>query len=106
MGFWLIPLLKVSITFDPFMYLTLPLPVNKKWRHEIYYIPWDTNQVHVKVPVELNRDASFRDLRALLGRWTGANPDNVHNQPFVNVASLILDVHTAPYPRDIFSPLL
>jgi ubiquitin carboxyl-terminal hydrolase 4/11/15 len=63
------------------MYLTLPLPVNKKWRHEIYYIPWDTDQIHVKVPVELNRDASFRDLRTLLGRWMGTNPDNVHSHP-------------------------
>src|SRR5260370_28012017 len=43
-------------------------------RHEIYYIPWDTDKTHVKVPVELNREASFRDLRALLGRWMGANP--------------------------------
>ncbi|KAI9511390.1 hypothetical protein F5148DRAFT_1171203 [Russula earlei] len=68
---------KVSITFDPFMYLTLPLPVNKKWRHEIYYIPWDADKIHVKIPVELNRDASFRDLRALLGRWMGTNPDNM-----------------------------
>lgn len=74
-------MLQVSITFDPFMYLTLPLPVNKKWRHEIYYIPWDTSKMHVKVPVELNRDSTFRDLRNLLGRWMGANPDNVHNQP-------------------------
>ncbi|KAI0272603.1 hypothetical protein BC834DRAFT_817600 [Gloeopeniophorella convolvens] len=68
---------KISITFDPFMYLTLPLPVNKKWQHEVYYIPWDTKKTHVKVPVELNRDATFRDLRALLGRWMGANPDNL-----------------------------
>ena len=83
----LTPLLQVSITFDPFMYLTLPLPVNKKWRHEIYYIPWDTNKIHVKVPVELNRDASFRDLRALLGRWMGTNPDNVHNN-FTTLMSL------------------
>jgi ubiquitin carboxyl-terminal hydrolase 4/11/15 len=77
----LIPLSQVSITFDPFMYLTLPLPVNKKWRHEIYYIPADTSKMHVKVPVELNRDSTFRDLRNLLGRWMGANPDNVHNKP-------------------------
>ncbi|KAF8273104.1 hypothetical protein EI94DRAFT_1769417 [Lactarius quietus] len=68
---------KVSITFDPFMYLTLPLPINKKWRHEIYYIPWDTNKTHVKIPVELSRDATFRDLRALLGRWMNTNPDNL-----------------------------
>ncbi|KAJ8518564.1 hypothetical protein ONZ45_g4395 [Pleurotus djamor] len=57
---------KVSITFDPFMYLTLPLPVDKKWRHTVYYIPWDTSKPHVKVPIELGRDSSFKDLRALL----------------------------------------
>lgn len=40
---------KVSITFDPFMYLTLPLPVEKKWSHTIYYIPWDQAKPHVEV---------------------------------------------------------
>ncbi|KAJ6620618.1 hypothetical protein B0H10DRAFT_2021101 [Mycena sp. CBHHK59/15] len=68
---------KVSITFDPFMYLTLPLPVQKKWKHNIFYVPWDLSKPHVKVPVELGRDASFRDLRQLLGRWMGAPPDNL-----------------------------
>ncbi|KAF7370332.1 hypothetical protein MSAN_00664600 [Mycena sanguinolenta] len=68
---------KVSITFDPFMYLTLPLPIQKKWKHSIYYVPWDVNKPHVKVPVEIGRDASFKDLRQLLGRWMGAPPDNL-----------------------------
>ncbi|KAF7356342.1 hypothetical protein MVEN_00966500 [Mycena venus] len=67
---------KVSITFDPFMYLTLPLPVQKKWKHSIFYVPWDVSKPHVKVPVEIGRDASFKDLRQLLGRWMGAPPDN------------------------------
>lgn len=40
---------KVSITFDPFMYLTLPLPVNKKWFGSIYYMPWDTTASILKV---------------------------------------------------------
>jgi len=40
---------KVSITFDPFMYLTLPLPIQKKWKHSVYYIPWDLKKPHVKV---------------------------------------------------------
>ena len=40
---------KVSITFDPFMYLTLPLPVNKKWTGSIYYMPWDTIEATLKV---------------------------------------------------------
>ncbi|KZT63497.1 cysteine proteinase [Daedalea quercina L-15889] len=68
---------KVSITFDPFMYLTLPLPIQKKWRHDIYYIPWDMSKPHVKVPIEINRDASFKELRQLLGRWVGAEPDHL-----------------------------
>ncbi len=30
-----------------------------------------------QVPVELNRDASFKELRALLGRWMDAEANNV-----------------------------
>jgi hypothetical protein len=41
--------LQVSITFDPFMYLTLPLPVKKKWRHTIRYVPWDSERPHLQV---------------------------------------------------------
>ncbi|ESK97845.1 ubiquitin carboxyl-terminal hydrolase [Moniliophthora roreri MCA 2997] len=73
---------KVSITFDPFMYLTLPLPVQKKWRHSIFYIPWDLSKPHVKIPVEISRDSTFKDLRALLARWLSTpesivDPDNL-----------------------------
>ncbi|KAF9645869.1 UCH-domain-containing protein [Thelephora ganbajun] len=68
---------KVSITFDPFMYLTLPLPVNKKWTGSIYYMPWTTNEPILKIPVELPRDASFKELRKLLGRWMEVPPDNL-----------------------------
>ncbi|KAJ6464645.1 hypothetical protein C8R47DRAFT_1156028 [Mycena vitilis] len=68
---------KVSITFDPFMYLTLPLPITKKWKHNILYVPWDVNKPHLNIPVEIGRDASFKDLRQLLGRWMGVPPDNL-----------------------------
>ncbi|OSD02956.1 cysteine proteinase [Trametes coccinea BRFM310] len=68
---------KVSITFDPFMYLTLPLPVQKKWQHHVLYVPWDLEKPHVRVPVELDRHSTFKDLRQLMGRWMGANPDNL-----------------------------
>ncbi|KAF9245254.1 hypothetical protein BU15DRAFT_85597 [Melanogaster broomeanus] len=68
---------KVSITFDPFMYLTLPLPVTKKWKHTVFYVPWELSKNHVKVPVEIGRDATFKELRALLGRWMGAPPEKL-----------------------------
>lgn len=32
---------KVSIKFDPFMYLTLPLPSKAKWRHKVTFVPYD-----------------------------------------------------------------
>ena len=30
-----------------------------------------------QVPVEIGRDSTFKELRALLGRWMGALPENV-----------------------------
>lgn len=68
---------KVSITFDPFMYLTLPLPIQKKWSHSIFYVPWDNGKPHVKIPIEVNRNASFKEVRHLLGRWMEVDPDNL-----------------------------
>lgn len=59
------------------MYLTLPLPIVKKWRHDIYYVPWDSTKLNYRIPVEINRDASFRDVRVLLARWMGTEADNV-----------------------------
>jgi ubiquitin carboxyl-terminal hydrolase 4/11/15 len=59
------------------MYLTLPLPVHKKWRHEIHYIPADPMKMHVKVPIEIGGEVSFREVRQLLGRWMEVNPDHV-----------------------------
>jgi ubiquitin carboxyl-terminal hydrolase 4/11/15 len=40
---------KVSITFDPFMYLTLPLPVQRSWEHTVHWVPYDITKEHVKV---------------------------------------------------------
>ncbi|KAG8899363.1 CSN-associated deubiquitinating enzyme Ubp12 [Tulasnella sp. 403] len=61
---------KVSITFDPFMYLTLPLPVNKNWEHEIYVVTWDTR-------VHISRNSTFRDLKLLVSKWFNMNPDHL-----------------------------
>lgn len=61
------------------MYLTLPLPVQKKWVHKIFYVPWDVSQPHVKIHVEVNRSASFKEVRALIGRWMKTDPDNVRS---------------------------
>ncbi|KDQ06861.1 hypothetical protein BOTBODRAFT_60381 [Botryobasidium botryosum FD-172 SS1] len=68
---------KVSITLDPFMYLTLPLPVQKKWRHQVFLVPWDPSKPTEKVFVELPRHLSFKELKATIGRWREVNPENL-----------------------------
>ncbi|EIW79313.1 cysteine proteinase [Coniophora puteana RWD-64-598 SS2] len=68
---------KISITFDPFMYLTLPLPITKKWRGTVYYVPWDTERPHYKVLVEVGRDSSFKELRNQVGKYMNTPPENL-----------------------------
>lgn len=43
------------------MYLTLPIPVTKKWKHIVEYIPWDVSRPHVKV--ELLLAIRIKELR-------------------------------------------
>lgn len=62
---------KVSITFDPFMYLTLPLPVDRRWSHAINFVPLSPKEKALTVPVDLHANSSVRDIKNLLGRWLG-----------------------------------
>ncbi|KAJ1299573.1 hypothetical protein OPQ81_002539 [Rhizoctonia solani] len=68
---------KVSITFDPFMYLTLPLPVTKTWRHVVHYVPWDIRKTPLAVEIEVPKDSSYGYLKKLFGRWFGVEPENL-----------------------------
>ncbi|KAG9093044.1 CSN-associated deubiquitinating enzyme Ubp12 [Ceratobasidium sp. UAMH 11750] len=67
---------KISITFDPFMYLTLPLPITKTWRHIIHYVPWDSNKPPLAVQIEVPKDSSYGYLKKLFGRWFNVDPEN------------------------------
>jgi ubiquitin carboxyl-terminal hydrolase 4/11/15 len=33
--------------------------------------------MYEKIPVEISRDASFKELKNMIGRWMGTQPDNV-----------------------------
>ncbi|CAE6440910.1 unnamed protein product [Rhizoctonia solani] len=68
---------KVSITFDPFMYLTLPLPVTKTWRHIIHWVPWDMRKTPLAVDIEVPKDSSYGYLKKLFGRWFAVDPENL-----------------------------
>ncbi|AOA63771.1 Ubiquitin carboxyl-terminal hydrolase 12 [Komagataella phaffii CBS 7435] len=52
---------KISITFDPFNDLTLPLPVDKKWYHQIIFFP-ETGYPKA-LDVELDKSSTFDHLK-------------------------------------------
>ncbi|KAG9088186.1 CSN-associated deubiquitinating enzyme Ubp12, partial [Ceratobasidium sp. 392] len=68
---------KISITFDPFMYLTLPLPITKTWRHIIHYVPWNLNSPPLAVQIEVPKDSSYGFLKKMFGRWFSVDPENL-----------------------------
>lgn len=66
---------KVSITFDPFMDLTLPLPVENVWSKEIYFFPKDESRAKMmRVPVEMDKNGSIKSLKEYVGNKMGVDP--------------------------------
>lgn len=53
----------VSVTFDPFTYLSLPLPVKKQIKTSIVYVPYDPSQQMQRMVVTLNKEASIAHLQ-------------------------------------------
>jgi len=73
---------KVSITFDPFMDLTLPLPVENVWTHEVVFVP--ARGEHPKrLTVELEKSKSIKDLKEYIGKKFGVDGKKVcYTRPF------------------------
>ena len=72
---------KVSVTFDPFMDLTLPLPIESFWNHDVVWFPKDSDSIlkHslVKIPVELPKQSGIGSLKEYIGKKFGVNPKKV-----------------------------
>lgn len=60
---------KISITFDPFNNLTLPLPLENMWSKSVKYFP--LNDAPVKIEVELSRHSSIESLKQFISIRTG-----------------------------------
>lgn len=60
---------KISITFDPFNNLTLPLPVEDMWVKAIRFFP--LNDVPVRIEVELPKHSSMEALKQFMSTRTG-----------------------------------
>ncbi|KAF9149815.1 CSN-associated deubiquitinating enzyme Ubp12 [Linnemannia schmuckeri] len=62
---------KVSVTFDPFMYLSLPLPITKKWAGSVIYVPYDPTQPLIEVKLQLPKGSTIKQLREKVADLVG-----------------------------------
>lgn len=69
---------KVSITFDPFMDLTLPLPIESFFTKEFFFWPKDPkHRTPFKFGVELPKNSSIGALKEYTGKKFGVDPKQV-----------------------------
>lgn len=64
---------KVSIKFDPFMYLTLPLPNKTMWRHSVIFVPYDPQKGIQVLQMMLPSEASVSKLKTELAQQFGVS---------------------------------
>lgn len=60
---------KVSITFDPFNNLTLPLPVASFWSATVKFLPLNDAPIHISV--ELEKNATIKNLKEYISARVG-----------------------------------
>ncbi|KAG9327283.1 hypothetical protein KVV02_007059 [Mortierella alpina] len=68
---------KVSVTFDPFMYLSLPLPINKKWVGTITYVPYDPRAPVVDIRLQLPKGSTQRQLKERIAEMMGTQANQL-----------------------------
>jgi ubiquitin carboxyl-terminal hydrolase 4/11/15 len=66
---------RVSVTFDPFMYLSLPLPMKIDRSIPLTLIPQDVLKPITKYLVKVPKTGTIGTLKAKLGELTGISPD-------------------------------
>ncbi|KAK3602943.1 hypothetical protein CHS0354_039361 [Potamilus streckersoni] len=68
---------KVSITFDPFLYLSLPLPKKQRLLPVTFFSKDITYKKPVRYMLKLAKDSTVENLKELLYRKTGVHPTNI-----------------------------
>lgn len=65
----------VSITFDPFNDLSLPIPVETTWKKQLYVLP--LNDSPHTLELELRDDSKYQDLKAEVAKYLKTNVENI-----------------------------
>lgn len=66
---------KISITFEPFTNLTLPLPIRNMWQRRVRYFP--LNDRPVDIIVELDKSQSVRAMKEFISSRVGVPADRI-----------------------------
>ncbi len=64
---------KISVTFDPFCYLSLPLPVRKERKIEVFLVYMDPSKCPKQYKVTVPKNGCMRDLCVALAQMCNAN---------------------------------
>ncbi|XP_075395077.1 ubiquitin carboxyl-terminal hydrolase 11 isoform X2 [Tenrec ecaudatus] len=67
----------VSVTFDPFCYLSVPLPVNPKRVMEVFYVSMDPRRKPEQHRLIVPKKGKVSDLCVALSKHTGVPPDRM-----------------------------
>jgi hypothetical protein len=46
---------KVSVTFDPYMFVTVPIPVSQERKQQVTFVPWDPTKPAVLLALSCNK---------------------------------------------------
>merc|ERR1719151_593458 len=68
---------KVSVTFDPMCYLSLPLPVQKERQIEVFLVYLDPTRPPTQFKVTCPKNGTMADLCQALGALAGVQGDNL-----------------------------
>jgi ubiquitin carboxyl-terminal hydrolase 4/11/15 len=66
-----------SITLDPFMYLTVPLPIAQYREFKLHYVSRDPDQPPVKVRLLITQNSSLQAVKEKLAQLVKVNPSHV-----------------------------
>ncbi|XP_066212303.1 ubiquitin carboxyl-terminal hydrolase 11 isoform X1 [Saccopteryx leptura] len=97
----------VSVTFDPFCYLSVPLPVNHKRVMEVFFVSMDPRRKPEQHRLVVPKKGKISDLCVALAKHTGISPErmmvaDVFSHRFYKIYQLEESLSTILDRDDIF----
>ncbi|BFZ09058.1 hypothetical protein BsWGS_12097 [Bradybaena similaris] len=97
----------ISVTFDPFCYLSLPLPIKKERQMEVFWIPLPADKKPMQLKLTVPKVGSIRDLCTALSSQVDVPSDkmvvtDVYNHRFHKIFGMDEGVNNILDRDDIF----